>query len=101
MASVRSPGWGRIRFSGEQGPGSYEDQSPGRELQKQAPTSKVQGDTFRLEKLWCLVKRETWIPRGTLSRLQEQYLASRVFHVRRRLRACRAARHAEAAAAVW
>lgn len=51
VASVRRPGWGRIRFSGEQGPGSYEDQSPGRELQKQAPTVNVQGNTVRLQKL--------------------------------------------------
>lgn len=30
------------------------------ELQKQAPTGNVQGYTFRLGKLWCLVRRETF-----------------------------------------
>lgn len=58
--SVRRPGWGRIRFSGEQGPGvvysgrtvstldprSREDQSPACELQKPAPTDEAKGGTY-------------------------------------------------------
>lgn len=39
-------------------------------------------------------------PKRTLCRLAVQHLACQVFHVRRRLRACRAARHAEAAGGV-